>query len=1024
MHNLQKYAMILSRKKKKEEKKYMINFLAKVLGPIFAGLGVSEADFQAYLTQLSGYVYAIIALLVVMIVVLVLAQKAKKGFRHVIRWQAVLAFVAIVTILVNVICYGPMYSNVSGFLNASKVELSEETVAQSRDMVKRLGEEGLILTKNEGLLPLSSDVTKLNVFGWDSTNPILGGTGSGSSDSSSAVGILQSLQDAGYETNQTLTDMYVEYRADRPEISMHGQDWTLPEPTVDAYTDSVMSEAKDFSDTAVIVIGRSGGENADLPTDMNAVIKGTYDLAETVSSAPENFDFTRSSYTNNGSYDDFEEGESYLELSVTEEDMVEKVCSEFDNVIVVINANNAMELGWVEEYDQIGAVILAPGTGASGFAALGEIINGSVNPSGKTVDTYVRDLTQTPYYNNIGNHSYNNVQDLNDQGVAADASSMGNLSFVNYVEGIYVGYKFYETAAEEGLIEYDEHVQYPFGYGLSYTTFEKEIKNFKDNGDTIAFDVEVKNTGDTAGKDVVEIYFTPPYENGGIEKASVNLVQFAKTEEIEAGASATVSFEIAKEDMASYDSEGIKIQGGGYILESGEYTVSVRSDSHTVDDEETFKVDKDIDYSKDGRESDLTTAVNQFEDYSRGDFVQLSRADKFANYEEACAAPSEEQYVMSDEIREKVIEYAVGTYDGTKYNDDADEMPTMGANNGLTLYELAGLEYDDPKWDELLDQMSFDDMVKLINIGGWQTTEVKSVGKVATSDCDGPAGLSNFVTGAYGTAYPSEVLMAQTWNQGLAYELGQCMGQEYKDANNYGWYGPAMNTHRSAFAGRNFEYYSEDGVLAGEIAANQVNGAAEHGVYAYIKHFALNDQEINRTSMLMTFSSEQAIREIYLKPFEIATKKFEGTSRAVMSSFNWIGTMPSCANSNLLNNVLRGEWGFVGMVESDYDGSYGYMITDHCIRNGNDLMLGFGSAESNILADQSATAVQAMRQACKNILYTVGNSGYYTVDKDPAGVMTNMTKIFITVDVIVALIIIAIEAIVILRYMKKKKAAE
>lgn len=1001
----------------------MINFLAKVLGPIFANFGVSEADFQAYLTQLSGYVYFIVVMLVVMIVVLVAAQKAKKGFRHVIRWQAVLAFVAIVTILVNVICYGPMYSNVSGFLNASEVNLSDETVAQSREMVKRLGEEGLILTKNEGLLPLSSDVTKLNVFGWDSTNPILGGTGSGSSDSSSAVGILQSLQDAGYETNQTLTDMYVEYRADRPVISMSEQDWTIPEPPVDSYTDSIMNEAKDFSDTAVIVIGRSGGENADLPTDMHAVIDGTYDLSQTVSSAPDNFNFTRSSYTNNGSYDDFEEGESYLELSVTEEDMVEKVCSEFDNVIVVVNANNAMELGWVEEYDQIGAVILAPGTGASGFAALGEIINGSVNPSGKTVDTYVRDLTKTPYYNNIGNHSYSNVQDLNEQGVAADASSMGNLSFINYVEGIYVGYKFYETAAEEGFIEYDEHVQYPFGYGLSYTTFEKEIQNFKDNGDTITFDVEVKNTGDTAGKDVVEIYFTPPYENGGIEKASVNLIQFEKTEEIEPGASATVSFEIPKEDMASYDSEEIKVQGGGYILEAGEYTVSIRSDSHTVVDEETFNVDKDIDYSKEGRDSDLETAVNQFEDYSRGDFVQLSRADAFKNYEEACAAPSEKQYEMSDEVREKVIESAVGTYDGTQYNDDADEMPTMDADNGLTLYELVGLDYDDPKWDELLDQMSFDDMVKLINIGGWQTTEVKSIGKIATSDCDGPAGLSNFITGAYGTAYPSEVLMAQTWNQSLAYELGQCMGQEYKDANNYGWYGPAMNTHRSAFAGRNFEYYSEDGVLGGHIAANQVNGAAEHGVYAYIKHFALNDQEINRTSMLMTFSSEQAIREIYLKPFEIATKEFEGTSRAVMSSFNWIGTVPSCANSNLLNNVLRGEWGFVGMVESDYDGSYGYMITDHCIRNGNDLMLGFGSAESNILDDHSATAVRAMRQACKNILYTVGNSGYYTVDKDPAGVMTNMTKIFITVDVIVALIVLAVEAIVILRYLKKKKAA-
>ena len=232
-----------------------------------------------------------------------------------------------------------------------------------------------------------------------------------------------------------------------------------------------------------------------------------------------------------------------------------------------------------------------------------------------------------------------------------------------------------------------------------------------------------------------------------------------------------------------------------------------------------------------------------------------------------------------------------------------------------------------------------------------------------------------------------------------------------------------MNTHRSAFAGRNFEYYSEDGVLGGYIAANQMNGASELGVYAYMKHFALNDQEINRISMLLTFASEQAIREIYLKPFEIATKKFTGTSHAVMSSFNWIGTEPSCANSHLLKNVLRDEWGFVGMVESDYDGSYGYMITDHCIRNGNDLMLGFGNAESNALTDQSTTAITAMRQASKNILYTVVSSGYYAGNSDPAGGMSNMTKIFLTVDITVGLLIAAIEAILIIRFMKKKKNA-
>ncbi len=772
----------------------------------------------------------------------------------------------------------------------------------------------------------------------------------------------------------------------------------------------------------MIVIGRSGGENADLPTDMNAVIKGTYNIAEQVASIPKNFTYMNSSYTNNGSYDDFEEGESYLELSRTEEDLVDKVCSEFDKVVVVINANNPMELSWVDEYDQIGAVILAPGTGITGFAALGEVINGTVNPSGKTVDTYVKDLFNTPYINNIGNHSYANVKDLNDQITAADEAAIGNLSFVNYVEGIYVGYKFYETAADEGFLKYEDHIQYPFGYGLSYTTFDKSIKNFKDNGDSISFDVEVTNTGDVAGKDVAEIYFTPPYNNGGIEKASVNLIEFGKTDLLEPGATGTISFEIPKEDMASYDSEGIKISGGGYILEAGEYTISLRSDSHTVVAEETFKVDDDIDYSANKRESDFVTATNQFEDYARGDFEQLSRKDSFANYEKACAAPTDKQYEMSDEVRAGVEEYVFCSYDGTKYNNDSDEMPTMGADNGVELYDMVGLDYNDEKWDSLLDQLSFEEMTTLINVGGWQTAAVDSVGKIATSDCDGPAGLNNFITGAVGSAYPSEVLMAQTWNKQLAYEIGQSMGQEYADANNYGWYGPAMNTHRSAFAGRNFEYYSEDGVLGGHLAANQVNGAAEKGVYAYIKHFALNDQEINRISVLLTFSSEQAIREIYLKPFEIAVKDFTGTCRAVMSSFNWIGTIPSCANSHLLNNVLRDEWGFVGLVESDYNGSYGYMVTDSSIRNGNDLMLGYGRAQSNVLADQSATAVKAMRQASKNILYTVANSGYYA-DGNPVGGMTNMTKIFVTVDVIVALLIIAIEAILIIRYLKKKKNA-
>ena len=1001
----------------------MLNFLSSLLSPIFTPMGVSQADLTAYLNQLSGYVYAILFILVAMILLLIFAGKISKKNSGIIRLASVLGALAGIVCIVNAICFGPMYNNVSGFLNASKVELSDETVAQSRATVQKVGEEGVVLLKNNGILPLNTEETKkLNVFGWSSTNPIYGGTGSGSSSSATAVSILQSLKDAGFEPNEGLSGMYVEYRAERPTIAMASQDWTVPEPPVSVYNDNMMNAIHEYSDTAVIVIGRSGGEGADLPTDMKAVLDGTYNPASKVSAAPGNYGYMNAVAWNNGAYDDFEAGESYLELSVTEENLVKMVCSEFDKVIVIINANNTMELGWVDEYPQIGAVLLVPGAGVTGFAALGEIMSGAVNPSGRTADTFVKDLFDTPYINNIGEMSFTNVDDLKAQIAANDGAYEGTIAFVNYVEGIYVGYKYYETASDEGAIKYEDKVQYPFGYGLSYTTFDQKIQNFKVDGGTVNFDVVVTNTGSVAGKDVVEVYFTPPYTNGGIEKASVNLIDFAKTEVIEPGASETLSFFFPLEDMAAYDSEEIKVKGGGYILEAGDYTISLRADSHTVLAEEKFNVAADIDYSQTKRDSDNIAAVNQFNDYARGDFEVLSRKDKFANYGTTCGRKLEaDDFIMDDATRAKIEEYAFGFYDGTKYNDPADEMPTTGAKNGLKLADMTGLAYDDPKWDQLLDQLTFEDMATMINVGGWQTAPIDSVGKVGTSDCDGPAGLSNFITGAYGTAYPAETLMAMTWNSGLAEEIGTSMGQEYQDANNYGWYGPAMNTHRSAFAGRNFEYYSEDGLLAGVIAAREINGASTKGVYPYIKHYAMNDQETNRCSFLLTYAPEQAFREIYLKPFEIAVKKYQGQALAAMSAFNWIGTEPGCANNELLNTVLRDEWGFRGMVETDYNGSYGYQITDHCIRNGNDLMLGFNGAASNVLSDQSATAVKAMRQACKNILYTVGNSGYYTVNEQTSGGLTRMQKIFYGVDALTAAVVIIPLALAF--FAKKKKAA-
>ncbi len=1014
----------------------MIDLLIELLTPVFVSMGASAADVSNYIRSLSGYVYAVLAALAVMVVVMIAAQfVVKKGTRHVVRWTSALAFLMVIVLIINLICYGPMYATVSGVLNASRAEISDDVVAVSKEVIQETGEEGMVLVKNNGLLPLSSDTTNLNVFGWASAFPIFSGTGSAASGDAGTgnVGILESLENAGYATNGELTTLYKTYWEERPEITMQSQNWSLPEPNASFYTESLMGNATSFSDTAIIVIGRSGGENADLPTDMKAVIDGTYDVAK--SGAVEekvtaNYSYTSGTYIGNSyDYADFEEGEHYLELSRTEEILVETVCNAFDKVIVVINANNVMELSWVDEYDSIGAVILAPGTGATGMNALGEILNGTVNPSGKTVDTYVRDLTSVPNFNhstNSGNHLYTNVGDLTKKLAREDSTFQGVLSFVDYVEGIYQGYKYYETASDEGVIDFYEEVQYPFGYGLSYTTFTQEITAFARKDDVVNLEVTVTNTGSVAGKDVVELYYTPPYYNGGIEKASVNLLDFEKTSLLEPGASETVSFTVALEDMASYDSSCIKTENGGYILEAGEYILSIRSDSHTVLDSESFTLDADIDYSQKGRSSDKTVATNQF-GYIEEHAETLSRKDGFANYASATAAPSEDAFVMDKDAQKEIEKITILKYDPTDYDNPDDVMPTTGAKGNLTLADLAGKDYDDANWEKLLNQMSVDDMVTLVNTGGWQTAAISSIDKISTSECDGPAGLSNYVTGAYGTQFPTEVLMAQTWSKEIATKIGEAIGQEFANANNYGWYGPAMNLHRSAFSGRNFEYYSEDATLSGIFGSCEVNGAAKYGVYSYIKHFAANDQETNRCAFLMTYMTEQTLRETCLKPFEMVVKNFDYDTGVLglMTAYNWLGNVPIISNSDLLQTVLRGEWGFVGTVISDYNGSYGYQLSESAIRAGNDLMLGYGMAESNQFNDlEAATSVIALRNASKNILYTIANSGYYADASAQQGGMSNMTKLFLGLDLGTAVVCLGLEALVVLRWLKKRKAAE
>ncbi len=967
-------------------------------------LSINIADVIAVINTMIPQLVIIGVVLVAAIICTIAAIKIKKPLKGFVRKQAWLVFLLALVLVVTNILLGPVYSMVNMAMGGGKI--SEESSEQAKELCTQIAEEGIVLLKNDSAaLPLASG-TKVNVFGWSSTNPIYGGTGSGAlSAAYPTVDFLQGLTDAGIEYNQELVDFYKGWRDSRPSVGMMGQDWTIPEPTIDEYGD-LFTSAKDYSDTAIFFIARSGGEGADLPVN--------YDGVDTYNFDPNSwFGGTGTRYSEQA--DDLDANKSYLELSNREKALLDKVTSDYSKVIVIVNSANAMELGFVNDYSQIKSVIYCPGTGQTGFDGLGEILAGQVNPSGKTADTFVADLHATPTANNFGDFDYTNMTEFGYENMFAEGG-MAYPTFVNYVEGIYVGYRFYETAfaeAEAGNMEfdYDSAVVYPFGYGLSYTTFTQEMGPVNNDGKTVSFDVTVTNTGSVAGKDVVEVYYNPPYTNGGIEKSAANLIAFEKTSLLEAGASETVNISFALEDMASYDTYG----EGCYVLEAGDYEISINTDAHNKIASENVTVDTKVVYDESNkRESDFVAATNQF-GFAEGDsFTYLSRADGFANYDEATAAPATTE--MSDAY--KATYFNETNYDPTVYNNDADVMPTTGAKNGVKLADLRGVDYDDAKWDSLLDELTVSEMNTLIALGGYETSAVDSIDKVMTYDCDGPASINNNFTGQGSIGFPAAVMIACTWNKDLAYAFGDSIGQMADEMDVSGWYAPATNTHRSAFAGRNFEYYSEDGVLAGWMCAKAVDGARAHGVYSYVKHFATNDQETNRTGFLCTWLNEQSLREVYLKSFEIAFKK--ANPAATMVAFNNIGTVPAEACSELLNTVLRGEWGFRGLAETDYFGGYGYQDSDRMIRNGCDLMLATYETPQSTVTDQtSATSVIAMRQASKNILYTVVNSRAY--DKTISTGLPTWVKILYAVDALLIALIAFLEYRAIKKYLAKKK---
>ena len=957
-------------------------------------LQINMADVMNVIGSLTPYLIAIGVLFVLALIITFAVNKKtvkEVATRKIVHSESWLVALVGIVVAVSMMLTGPL-STLLNNATITKYTLSDATVSKANELAKDVQSEAVTLLKNDDSnLPLSGK--KVNVFGWGSTNPVYGGTGSGSmSKQYKTVSLLDGMKQAGLKTNTELSKLYTDYRKDRPEVGMFAQDWTLPEVPAKQYSDKLVSDAKDFSDEAVVVLTRVGGEGADLPTDMKA--KGI-------------------TYKNNSKdYDDFQKGESFLQLSKTERDMIDLVTSNFKKVTLVYNGANTFQFDSLNDYPQIQSVVWCPPAGQTGFSALGEVLAGETNPSGKTSDTFLKDLTKSVSYNNFGKFEYTNMADKAAKYKGFTGDDVTAIpGFVNYSEGIYVGYKFYETASDEGLINYDDTVAFPFGYGLSYTSFDQKLDSVKYKGGKVTVTATVTNTGDKAGKDVVEAYYNPPYTDGGIEKASKNLAGFEKTKELQPGESQKVTVKFDDDDMASYDYKGAK----AYVLEKGDYDISIQSDSHHVIDHKAITVKDTVTYDSDSNthNGDKTVATNQFDDVA-GDVTYLSRADHFANYKEATAAPT--NFKMSDKAKETF--YNNSNYDPKKFDKDSDKMPTTGAKNGLKLSDMYGKDYDDADWDKLLDQLTFDDMDNLIANGGYGTQAVKSVGKIQLTDADGPASLNNNFTGVGSIGFPASTAFACTWNKDLAKQFGEMIGDMAHDMHVAGWYAPAMNIHRNAFSGRTFEYFSEDSLLSGVMASSEISGAKSKGVYSFMKHFALNDQETKRTEMLCTWTNEQAMREIYLKPFEMSVK--EGGAQAVMSSFNYIGNTYAGADSALLQTVLRGEWGFKGFVLTDYFGGYGYQNADQEVRAGNDSMLATTKI-TNHITDKSATSVKAMRQAAHNILYTAANSWQYANGEPKVATPIWKTAMYVAWGV-TAVLVIGLEIVAIKRYLNRKKA--
>lgn len=799
-----------------------------------------------------------------------------------------------------------------GTILSIKLDTTSDAALLAKENGKKVAEsvsdEGIILLKNENnILPLKNN--KINVFGFSAYNFAFGGGGSGGSSSTYTTDLFGGLSQSGILYNPDLHEFYRGHKLAKQGDGGSGIAVIIKnmvfgknsekEPDITYLKEDIIEQAVSYSNTALIVVS-------------SEAVEATDSSLET------------------------------LKISHNTKALIEKINNHFEHIVVLINSGQQMELGFLDTYEHIDAALWVGTPGSQGAISIGKILKGDVNPSGRLTDTYAYDIGSAPSNENMGDFAYDNL------------FGMGKLE---YEEGIYIGYRFYETYYLNKESEYQQAVQYPFGYGLSYTSFDWTVTGHIFTDEEITVEIRVQNTGtEFAGKDVVQVYFSAPYIAGGIEKSAIELGGYAKTDTLEPGQSQDLTISFPTRDMSSYDMHLLE----AYVLEAGTYEIKVAKNVHEPIETLTYVVPFDIVYDKD--EVTNTLIKNQF-DYANGDLTYLSRNDW------------ENTYPTHEDIELKASQTLIDLFK-ERPNVSSQSIPVTNADNGILLKDLKGLSYDDPMWEDFLDQLSVEEMGKLISTGAYVTHEIDRLGIPSVILLDGPAGI-NFVFGSFETmSYPTEVVIASTWNDELAYNIGEAIGMECNAYGIEGWYAPGQNLHRSPQGGRNFEYFSEDPLISGKMSAAMVRGAQSKNIIVTMKHFALNEQEINARSGVLVWANEQAIRELYLRPFEITVK--EGHVNGVMSSFIHIGHKWSGGNEELLQNVLRDEWGFVGLVTTDAVlGSF--MDLQLAIHGGNDLMLSvlpstqMRKFNKIYKADPAGTIINA-RDRVKNICYAIVNN--------------------------------------------------